>query len=558
MVNTVSELCDYFQLDLGEVKYILYKNDVNDYYENFTIPKKNGGVREINASKGLLKVIQRQISNVLYSKNDSNTNISHAFKRGKTIISNARVHKNKKYIIKIDLKNFFNTINFGRVKGYFEKNKNFQFGYYAAVALAQLTCFKGHLPQGAPSSPIISDLIFQIIDFRILKIAKKYKLDYTRYADDLIFSTNDKKIVDNFNSFCISIENCINKSGFSLNEKKTRLIYKTSKQLITGLVVNKKVNVDNIYYKKIRAMTHRLYTKGSFFIDNNEGTLNQLDGMMSFVNYVLKKGGTDNDKNHNIRNLSGREKVYQQFLFYKLFFDNKPILVTEGKTDVVYIKAALKKYHKNYPELISVDSKGNFHYKISFLNRKSKLMYYFGLATDGADSIAKLYSYFFDNSEGIENLLTKLIKLTGRAPKNPVMLLFDNELVEKEKPICKFLSKFNIRKGSKPYQDILLKNNLKIHERNNVYILTIPSKEGKSIEIEDLFDDSVLNVEIKGLKFNRKCGSDTDVYFGKNTFSKHIIRKYSSIDFSEFIPLLDNIKNSIINYHEISDNIINK
>lgn len=101
------------------------------------------------------------------------------------------IHKNKRYILNIDLENFFNSFHFGRVMGYFNKNRYFNFDKKMSIIIAQLCCLNGALPQGAPTSPIISNLICRIFDYRILKITKKYKLNYTRYADDLTFSTND-------------------------------------------------------------------------------------------------------------------------------------------------------------------------------------------------------------------------------------------------------------------------------------------------------------------------------------------------------------------------------
>src|SRR5690606_37339505 len=109
---------------------------------------------------------------------------------------------------------------------------------------AQLSCYSGKLPQGAPSSPIISNLICEILDYRLLKISKKYKLDYTRYADDLTFSTNDKKFLDLKTEFYKKLENELIRAGFRINEKKKRLQMSNSRQVVTGLVVNEKINVN--------------------------------------------------------------------------------------------------------------------------------------------------------------------------------------------------------------------------------------------------------------------------------------------------------------------------
>src|SRR5690606_14369243 len=109
--------------------------------------------------------------------------------------------------------------------------------------------------------------ICEILDYRLLKIAKKYRLDYTRYADDLTFSTNDKKFLDLQTKFYEEIDEEIKRAGFKINEKKVRLQYKDSRQVVTGLVVNEKINVPSTYYKETRAMAHHLYNHGWFEIN---------------------------------------------------------------------------------------------------------------------------------------------------------------------------------------------------------------------------------------------------------------------------------------------------
>lgn len=120
------------------------------------------------------------------------------------------------------------------------KNKNFELPVEIATMIAQLTCYEGKLPQGAPTSPIITNLVCNILDMRLLKIAKKYRVVYTRYADDMTFSTNDKKFLENQENFMKSIKKEIESFGFEINDKKTRLLFCDSRQEVTGLVVNKK------------------------------------------------------------------------------------------------------------------------------------------------------------------------------------------------------------------------------------------------------------------------------------------------------------------------------
>ena len=216
---------------------------------------------------------------------------------------------------------------------------------------------------GAPTSPIITNLICQILDNRLLKLAKRYKLDYTRYADDLTFSINDKAFVERKDEFLCAIQKEIERAGFKINEKKTRLVYKDSQQKVTGLVVNQKVNVAQDYYRKTKAMAHSLYKKGEFTIDGQAGTIEQLEGRFSFINQLNCYNNQHDGEKHEFGLLSGREREFKRFLFYKFFYGNDiPILVTEGKTDVRYLKAALKSLYNEYPNLITKSKDGKFRF----------------------------------------------------------------------------------------------------------------------------------------------------------------------------------------------------
>ena len=210
MINEVksrNELADLLGISRKRLTYLLYIKHLENMYTSFEIPKKSGGQRLINAPNKELKLIQRRLANELYeyhtrlNKDKQIDGVSQAFEKGKSIFTNAKIHRKKRFIINVDLENFFDNIHFGRVRGYLIKNKDFQLSEEVATVIAQLTCFKGSLPQGAPTSPIISNYICNIFDLRIIKLAKKYKLNYTRYADDLTFSTNDKYFMENWEDF---------------------------------------------------------------------------------------------------------------------------------------------------------------------------------------------------------------------------------------------------------------------------------------------------------------------------------------------------------------------
>lgn len=247
---------------------------------------------------------------------------------------------------------------------------------------------------------------------KLLKIAKKYKLDYSRYADDLTFSTNNKNFDKKSEEFFNQLEIIIKQSGFKINPQKTRLQFKQSRQIVTGLVVNKKVNITREFYKNTRAMANSLYKTGAFTINGTKGTLKQLEGRFSFINHINKvnnKKSKINDKELllNFRYLNGQEKEYQKFLFYKYFFNNeKPCILTEGTTDILYLKSALKNLYEDYPKLIKKVN-GEFIFKIFFLERSkkkntqkvSKMEYFFGLKEDGADTMIQIYNYYVSNKQ---------------------------------------------------------------------------------------------------------------------------------------------------------------
>lgn len=313
------ELARTLGVKYRQLNLILYSYDetglrgTDKYYKSFDLNKKNGGVRHINAPTGELLCIQKKISKILQASIKTN-NISHGFNVGRSIYSNANVHHNKRYVLNLDLEDFFDSVHFGRVRGFFIKNNSFKCSENIATILAQLTCYNGKLPQGAPSSPVLTNLICNIMDYHILKIAKKYKLNYTRYADDMTFSTNDKNFLELYNQFMADITVEVNQSGFRINDRKTRLQYKDSRQEVTGLIVNKNLSVPNEYYKTTRAMAYSLYKNGYYLLNGQEGTINQLDGRLMFIN---NKYLANSDK--SMYEFTKRQSELQKFCFIDTF-----------------------------------------------------------------------------------------------------------------------------------------------------------------------------------------------------------------------------------------------
>lgn len=556
-IKTRSDLADYLNIPPSKITYILFKRGVDSYYTEFEIPKKSGEPRRICAPTGDLKGVQRQLADALWEHQKSiyeelgiKPNISHAFEKGKSIITNAKIHRNKRIIVNVDLSDFFDSIHIGRVCGFFEKNKHFNLPHEPAITIAQLACYQGKLPQGAPTSPIITNLICQVLDMHLLSFAKRYKLDYTRYADDITFSTNDKAFLETWDLFYAELEKKIRKAGFSLNEKKTRITYRDSKQVVTGLVVNKKISVDHAYCRKVRAMAHSLYTNGSYSVDGVEGNIRQLEGRFAFIDQIEKYNNIcDSAGKHNAFTLNGREKQYQQFLFYRYFFDvHKPLIVTEGKTDVRYIKAALRSLYADYPDLVEKDAKGKFLYKVDFFKRSKRFKYLFNLALDGADSLTDLYDYFASKGKDKRtNYLAYFLRITQRTPQNPVIFVYDNEIANKNKPLCKFSNHANLNEAQK--QSLGKNLFLRLTPCGNLFLLTNPLVEGRTeSEIEHMFTQETRSIELGGKKLSLASNFDNTRYFGKDHFSNYVLANYSTIDFSGFRPLLNALRTILQEY----------
>lgn len=546
-IESREQLAFLLNIPLSKLTYLLYVKKIDNCYTSFDIKKKNNGVRVISAQNEDLKDIQRKLGYLLEShhkaflkeKNIDNK-ISHGFEKNKSIITNAAVHRNNKYILNIDIKDFFDSIHFGRVRGFFNKNIEFNLPLDMATVMAQLVCYKGVLPQGAPTSPIVSNLICNILDIRILNLVKKYRMNYTRYADDMTFSTNDRCIVDNYDGVLEEIANELDEFGLYINDKKTRLIYKDSRQEVTGLVVNKIINVNRDYCKKTRAMAENLYRKGSFYIGDEEGSIKQLEGRFAYINqldfYNNKRKGEKKDCWH----LNSREKNYQKFLYYRYFFNNeKPLIVTEGKTDILYLKSALKKMYDSYPNLIS-KTKNGFEFKVSFLKRSKRLEYFFNINQDGADTIKNVLN-MYTGQKGFANYYKYFKDKSEKDGRNPVLLIFDNEQ-KTDRPLKKF------KKDAK-IQDVNIKNWINI--LGNLYLVTNPIVNGKDeCEIEDLFSESTLNILIGGKSFSRNSKSENDKYYGKAIFADYVMKNYQKIDFSNFVPFLDSINSVLDDYQK--------
>lgn len=231
-------------------------------------------------------------------------------------------------------------------------------------------------------------------------------------------------------------------------------------------------------------------------------------------------------------------------MFYKYFFANdKPVIVTEGKTDIRYLKAALMSLHTKYPQLIEKDKKGQFIYKFSFFRRSKRWKYFFDVSLDGADAMKILYRYHVGNKR-IPSYLNFFCQLSGKEPQQPTILIYDNEQ-KSDRPLKKFL---NEELHATPEQKAKLESNyqLLLVPNSKLFLVVPPVPSGKEeCEIEDLFSADLLAIDLDGKTFCRKDKFDTSKYFGKEIFSQFVYDNYRNIDFSKFIPMLDSISSIV-------------
>ena len=360
-VKTKRELAKILGVEYKTLIYNLYKLKFDEKYNLFEIKKRNGKTRKIIAPISGIKFIQENLSKILLEIHNAKFCV-HGFLKSKSIKTNALPHVKKRILINLDLENFFPTINFGRIRGIF-LSKPFEFPEPIATMLAQICCYEDYLPQGAPSSPIISNYVCRRLDNQLLKFAKKYKLDYTRYADDITFSTNLKSIPEGVglvkdNNLKISEElnEIVVSNGFTINSEKIRYAFRNNRQEVTGLIVNSFTNVNRKYVRHVRAMLHawekfgvdaaakehfEKYNYKNKPLQNIELSFQaELVGKIGFIGHIRGKDNKiykrlyERIKTLNPEvNLSIVEKASSE--------SEIPIVYGEGKTDWKHLKAAL-------------------------------------------------------------------------------------------------------------------------------------------------------------------------------------------------------------------------
>lgn len=255
------------------------------FYRHFSIPKSNGTIRKIDEPLPDLKFVQTWILKNILEKCPISV-YAKAYFKGRTLKHNARFHRAQKVVVTMDIKDFFSTISICDVTKIFEN-----MGYFHDLScfLAYLCCFNNVLPQGAPTSPYLSNLRMIVFDNKISKYTSEKRIRYTRYADDLTFSGD-------FNPhFLINdISRMIFDEGFCVNSQKTRVAKNNNRQEVTGIIVNSHMQISKEKRRQIRQQVYYIRKFGleshlEYINENRANYLNHLLGQINFALFVNPK-----------------------------------------------------------------------------------------------------------------------------------------------------------------------------------------------------------------------------------------------------------------------------
>jgi retron-type reverse transcriptase len=306
-IEDAKDLASKMGISLRDLRFVTYtqKLSSSSHYVHFSMPKKTGGSREISAPKPKLKALQYWILEHILNKITVN-DYAHGFVSKRNILSNALPHVNQSVVINCDVQNFFPSIAYPRVKGLFQS-----LGYSTEIATLlalisteaeqkeiqlegeklYLYTGKRFLPQGSPASPMISNLICFKLDKRFVGISETLGFAYTRYADDMSFSSKSYK---NINKLLYWIHKIVHEEGFILHPDKTRIMRKGVRQEVTGIVVNEKPSLCKKTLKNFRATLYQIEQtglEGKSWQGKSDNIMASLLGYTHFISMIDKKKG---------------------------------------------------------------------------------------------------------------------------------------------------------------------------------------------------------------------------------------------------------------------------
>lgn len=288
-----------------------------DFYKEYRIPKRSGGERIIQEPFPNLKEIQKWIlDNILTAPGILRLipKTVTAFMPGRDIIYNSQPHVGKRTVICMDLKDFFPSISWFQVYVVFA-----DLGYRKDVAgmLAHLCTLGGNLPQGAPTSPMLSNIVMLSVDRLISRFCESRGISYSRYADDLTFSMDGRFDYGRLMGY---VRIVMEKARFKINEKKTKVFHRNHSQIVTGIVVNDHLQVSRSYRKKIRQEMYFLQKHG---LKNHYARIEYrfsqdvyLHHLLGKVNFVLYVNPSDNEMQRYCQILKEMLKTAENVSYY--------------------------------------------------------------------------------------------------------------------------------------------------------------------------------------------------------------------------------------------------
>lgn len=308
VLSAPAELAAALNLSVSQLRWLSYHSEAPTrvHYIAFEVAKKSGGVRRLAAPHAHLAVCQNWILENILNRLPVH-DAAHGFVGGRSTVTNATPHKNTAVVVNSDLSDFFPSIHFYRVEGLFRS-----FGYSPAVAtILALLCtesprdeviFQGErfypavgpraLPQGACTSPALSNLISRNLDVRLQGIANKLGWNYTRYADDLTFSAPEDAGA-HVGYLLARIRHICQDEGFQVNEKKTRVLRRNTRQSVTGIVVNDRLSIPRSQIRRVRAILHQAQKTGldAQNRENHPHFREWVTGMIAYINMVNPEQG---------------------------------------------------------------------------------------------------------------------------------------------------------------------------------------------------------------------------------------------------------------------------
>lgn len=432
-------------------EYFYYLKFNRRAFRRVEIKKKKSGKRTLMIPCKKLKDAQRYILSKYDSLLENNKFLSkqYAYMKHKNSVIYAKKHIGKKYIIKLDVENYFDKITFPRVLGVLKKNMN----YDDAVLISQLACYRNNqgkhisIAQGSPLSPMISNLVSSSIEKYFDKFFSKYiDVEYTRYADDITISTDNRDIFDGIYLNYEKIANGMEKIGFTLNHKKTRFISK-GKKLVGGIKINIKPNLDRKYVDKIVLNLH--YANKDFELTKNRyieiygnkkkaknDDLFFRNSLIGKINYLcLVKGANDNKV----------KKIKQMFNTIKEFD-----YIFDLRSDIEKSVFVL--------EFLCLDDKGEetLHNGTCFyLKNKGIVTCYHNLYsyTSSINYSFNIKLFYKDKKNQITELDTGID--TTRIKKAD-MYCYENDILISDKNDFVFISNEYLKRKNRKYEDFLM------------------------------------------------------------------------------------------------------